>query len=132
MNRMMQEAFGMVNRMDRMMNFDTGWDRLHASSTVDMRDRTNTYEVVVSLPGVDQSDVKVSLKGSILTISGKISSIQADSAEYRSFKTRIQLPGPVASNQVAKTEFKDGMLYITVPKADASARHRSTGLFLQG
>ncbi|NCC53660.1 MAG: Hsp20/alpha crystallin family protein, partial [Spartobacteria bacterium] len=99
-----------------LVGFDEHWDRLYASPTMDMREMDDCYEVVVSLPGISESDIEVTLEGRILTIVGKVRTSQEGQSSYRQFTSRIQLPGPVDGQQIAKTTLANGMLRISIPK----------------
>jgi len=115
-DRMMNDAFSLFDRMDSMMHFDDHWKRLHATPTMDMRETPDSYEVVISLPGITESDIEIKLEGQILTITGKVRTQEEGQRNYRKFETCIQLPGPVDAEQIAKTNIENGILRISIPK----------------
>ena len=115
-DRMMNNAFSMFDRMDSMMHFDEHWNRLHATPAMDMRETQNSYEIVMSLPGINESDIEIKLEGRILKVSGKVHTKAEGKSNYHKFETCIQLPGPVDANQIAKTNVENGILRISIPK----------------
>lgn len=144
------DPFAEMERMrDQMMRlFDDSFHRFgrspfglrkHAlprifSPSADIEDRGDRYVVRMDLPGVEKSDISVSLNGQTLTVSGKTSEVkdERDSAgrilrqERRSgqFQRVMTLPGPVQSEKM-EAKYADGVLTITVPKAAQKAEPRS-------
>ncbi len=103
------------------------------SPSADIEDRGDRYVVRMDLPGVEKSDISVSLNGQTLTVSGKTSEVkdERDPAgrilrqERRSgeFQRVMTLPGPVQSEKM-EAKYADGVLTVTVPKADPKAEPR--------
>lgn len=103
------------------------------SPSADIEDRGDRYVVRMDLPGVEKSDISVGLNGQTLTVSGKTSEVkdERDPAgrilrqERRSgqFQRVMTLPGPVQSEKM-EAKYADGVLTITVPKADPKAEPR--------
>ncbi|MBI5621324.1 Hsp20/alpha crystallin family protein [Candidatus Falkowbacteria bacterium] len=88
------------------------------------QDKDNVY-VETALPGMDPEKVDVSIENDVLTIKGSTerTSEVEDKAYYRkevqtgSFYRSVALPTHVVGDD-AKAECTDGILKITVPKAD--------------
>lgn len=88
-------------------------------------------EVVVSatLPGLKAEDVQISITGDLLNIKGesrektekKEKAYHLREQRYGSFERILSLPAPVLADK-AKAEFEDGILTITLPKAEESRR----------
>jgi HSP20 family protein len=90
-------------------------------------------EVVVSaeLPGVEESEVEVSVRDDALTIAGE----RRDESEHRdrdfyrreqyygSFQRTIPLPRGIDPDRVEAT-FKRGVLTVTMPKTEAARRRK--------
>lgn len=103
------------------------------SPSADIEDRGDRYVVRMDLPGVDKSDISVSLDGQVLSVSGKTSEVkdERDSAgrilrqERRTgqFQRVLTLPGPVQSEKM-EAKYADGVLTITVPKASPKPEPR--------
>ena len=87
-------------------------------------DKDNVY-VRAELPGMKKEDIDVSLHNGSLSISGERKSEESrEEAEvYRSerffgrFQRTVVLPVPVSGDKV-KAQYKDGILTITLPKAE--------------
>lgn len=96
---------------------------------VDIIDRETEVLVKAELPGVDKSDVDVSISENMLTLRA---STQREKKEEKGhyfrrelsrgeFQRTLRLPGQVDADK-AKASFKDGVLEICVPKAPGSKR----------
>jgi len=97
---------------------------------VDIEELDHQFTVQVELPGVVKDDVKIVMQDTILTIRGekkqekqsKSTTYQRVERLYGSFQRSFTLPAAVRSDQIEAT-FKDGILTVTVPKAEeAQAR----------
>ena len=92
--------------------------------TFDAVELEDTYRVTADIPGVDPSDVEVSVEDGVLTISGRRhyedeseteeGGVQRVSERGR-FERRIRFPAEIAENDV-KASHKHGVLTVTVPK----------------
>ena len=117
MDRLFDEAF------TRPWGQVDGW-RGHGPS-VDMYETENEVVIKASLPGLKADDVQINVTGEMLTIKGetKESSEVKERAyhireqRYGGFERAIALPTLVMSEK-AKAEFDDGILTITLPKAE--------------
>jgi HSP20 family protein len=122
-----------INRM-----FDTFWrggtlaDRSfydgEFSPAVDIAEEDDQYLVKVELPGVSKDDVKITMEGNLLTISGEKKgqketkkNYHALERSYGSFSRSFTLPTTVQGDKVA-AEYKDGVLTINLPKAEEAKR----------
>ena len=91
---------------------------------VDIKDNGSSYLIEADLPGVDKKDIQVELRDNILTIGVQRNEITEEerknyirkdrrtSAVSRSFRVDNVKPEDV------KAEFKNGVLSITLPKAE--------------
>ncbi len=92
---------------------------------VDILEEEDKYQIKAELPGIDQKDVKVTLKDNILTIRGERKNEYEDKKEglrriersYGTFCRTFALNGDVLPNKI-KADYKDGVLTIDVPKAE--------------
>ena len=96
----------------------SSWD-----PNVDMVDDGERIRVLVELPGVEAEDVKVSVRGRVLTVRGqKKGRIRAQKGirffcmerYFGAFVKSIPLPRPVNSRE-ANSFFKSGLLEVTLP-----------------
>lgn len=97
--------------------------------TIDVVDRDTDILVRAEIPGVDKKDINVSLTDNLLTIKGQSSSEEKEEkGDYHwheisssSFARSVTLPGTVDASKTF-ANLKDGVLEITLPKAETSKR----------
>jgi HSP20 family protein len=90
---------------------------------IEVSETNDAYVVRAELPGVEQSDIDISLADNILTIKGekKVASERSEDGAfmteraYGQFMRSIRLPYGVDAGQV-EAAYKNGVLSITVPK----------------
>jgi HSP20 family protein len=90
---------------------------------VELRETKNTYVFKADVPGVDESDVEISVMGNRVTISGKREEEEtiedarffAYERNYGSFSRSFSLPEGADVDHI-QAEMKNGVLTITVPK----------------
>jgi len=117
MDRMMEDAWSNFRHMESLMQFDDGWGSLVASPTLDMRDGGNAYIIVCSLPGCDQSNVRVALDGRLVTIRSDSTTAGHSPARTMHIERRVLLPGPVSQGREPQAQWTNGVLRIEIPKA---------------
>ena len=115
--RMMDNFMQDFRALENSMHFDEGWTALGRSPALDMQDAGRNYVVMCSLPGLDDTDINVTLEGRLLTIVGQSSSSARHPFETVQFERRVLLPGPVGGDDAAAM-LTNGMLRIVVPKAE--------------
>jgi len=95
------------------------------SPTLDMREENDRFIIKVDLPGADESKINVKIDDQQLTVSAttnKSNDEKNTGHTFRSerfmgqFERSVTLPAPVLADKM-KTDYKDGVLTITVPKA---------------
>ena len=98
------------------------------SPRVDIKEKKKKYEITADLPGVDKDDLSVTLEDGVLTIEASTSEEKTEEEdgkvirkERRSgkFMRSFNLGLDVKEADVS-ARFKDGVLTLTVPKAEAS------------
>ena len=104
-----------------------------AGLAVDIRETPEAFVVRASVPGARPEDVDITVLGDILRISGQHREGQESQGEnarwlirerrFAAFERTVRLPTAVQSS-AAEADFKDGVLTITLPKAE-EARPRS-------
>ena len=104
-----------------------------AGLAVDIRETPEAFVVRASVPGARPEDVEITVLGDTLRISGQHREEQERQDEnarwlvrerrFGAFERTVRLPTAVQSG-AAEAEFKDGVLTITLPKAE-EARPRS-------
>ncbi len=94
---------------------------------VNIWEGSNSYVVEVSTPGIKKEDIKIRRQGNVLTISYD----EEESKEYtdknyhrrefqrRSFSRSLNLPEDVEIDKIL-SEYRDGILIISIPKSELS------------
>ena len=127
------ELFNMRNDFDRMLGrsetqVGTGW-----CPVVDVHESKDELVLQAELPGLGSEDVELSVENGVLTISGEKKQSREEGEEgseyhlverrYGRFERRFSLPRSVDPEKV-KAEFANGVLTITLPKAEAAKPRR--------
>jgi len=98
----------------------SGW-----SPALDLWDDKDNFVVTVELPGMKKEEIGISVHDGVLTISGerKHEAEKNEGETFRSeryfgkFQRSLTLPARV-SNKDVKASYKDGVLTVTLPKAE--------------
>lgn len=93
---------------------------------IDLYQDSDRVVVKAALPGLKQDDVKVTVTGDVLTLRGEYRQEQEQKEKtyhireqsYGSFERAIRLPSEVQADK-ANAEFENGILTITLPKAES-------------
>ena len=124
-----REVMGMRDAMDRI--FDEFFMRNPAGFEgygivdIDMLQTDDEVIVKASIPGVSPDDINISVTGDTLTLRGEINEDQAHKGanyhirerKFGAFARSILLPSQVLADK-AKAEFENGVLKLTLPKAE--------------
>ena len=116
MDRLFDDAFTRPLRLN-----DGHWP----IPTVDMYQTDNEVIVKAAIPGVKTDDVQINVTGEMLTIKGetkekeevKEKAYHLREQRWGSFERIVALPTDVIADK-AKAEFENGILTITLPKAE--------------
>ena len=122
MGELMNLAFGLAP----VQLADAAWTPL-----ADLSETDDAYIVKVDLPGVRKDQVQVQVQDRQLSVTGEIPEPQDGdgrrthrrSRRTGRFELNTYLPGDVNGDAV-RAELADGVLTITVPKAEASKPHK--------
>lgn len=98
---------------------------------VDVIDRDGEVLVKAEIPGVDKKDLDISVGDDSVTIKGETRKEEKEEkGDYHrceitrgSFSRTVALPAAVDGAKAAAT-FKDGILELTLPKVQATKRHK--------
>ncbi len=123
------ELMSLREAMDRF--FEEGFTRAapwraFVTPAVDMYQTDKDVVVKASLPGVKPDDLEISVVGDSLTIKGETKGEEKIAREdyfyqerrFGSFARTLTLPVPVQTDK-AEAKFEDGVLTLTLPKAEA-------------
>ncbi|MCF6278161.1 MAG: Hsp20/alpha crystallin family protein, partial [Anaerolineales bacterium] len=126
-----REMMTLREAMDRL--FDDAFTRpiigTNAASTlpaIDLYQDDDNVIVKAALPGLDANDVQISVTADVLTLRGEFTQDEVDEGttyhireqRFGSFERSLSLPVDVRTDK-AKADFKNGILTITLPKAEA-------------
>jgi len=114
LSRMMDEFFGDETEVR------SGW-----MPSVDVKETDQALTFFIEVPGIRQEDIEVELVGDVLTIRGKREFAQEEQREsfvriersYGSFQRSFTIGVPVKADEI-DAGYRDGVLTVTVPKAD--------------
>ena len=126
------EPFGEFSTLRRAMDrvfddFGQDWRSGETELTfpIDLSETENAVVVKAVLPGIKPEDVDISVSEGVLTVKGESKFEQKTQKEnyyrqeirYGAFHRSVPLPSRVNHEQ-ADAEFKDGVLTVTLPKAE--------------
>lgn len=100
-----------------------------AAPALDVRQDDKRIEITAELPGVKEEDVELLIEDGMLTLSGEKKCEHRDEESgysersYGRFERRITLPSDV-DEEHCSADFRDGVLRITIPKAEGKQRGR--------
>lgn len=102
-------------------------DSWHGSGVpvIDMYQTDNDVVVKATLPGMKADDVQINITGDVLSIKGEMKeknetkekNYHIREQHWGAFERSVMLPTSIVSDK-AKAEFEDGILTITLPKAE--------------
>jgi len=126
-----REMMTLREAMDRLFDdaftqpFSTrdGWSA--STPAVDMYQTDDEIVVKASLPGIKADEVQINVTGDVLTLKGEVKQEEEKNnrswhireQRWGSFQRSVALPTNVVSDK-AKAEFENGILTITLPKAE--------------
>ncbi len=118
-NRLLGDAFG---------NFE--WAPRDSATAawvppVDIFEQEDAIRILTEVPGVKPADVKISVEGNVLTISGQKEQVAEEEAErvhryertYGTFERTFTLPAMVDAGAIQAT-YEHGVLTVTLPKVE--------------
>lgn len=117
MDRLFDDAF------TRPLSGRDGWTM--STPAIDMYQTDNEVVVKASIPGIKPDEVQINITGDVLTLKGEMK--QEEERKERawhireqragSFERSVALPTAVKTDQ-AEAVFENGILTVTLPKAD--------------
>ena len=132
--RPMRNLFGLHNEMGRIFGDLLGSDENGTDTDntpwmpeADICETENGFEIRAELPGVSENNVNISVTDNLLTIKGNKHQEEATEGKnyhrverrYGSFQRSFTLPRHIETDAI-KAEFKDGVLILGIPKAEAA------------
>lgn len=104
---------------------------------LDITQDDKQIEITAELPGVKEEDVEISIEDGMLTLTGEKKCERRDEEKgysersYGRFERQITLPSAI-DEEHCSADFRDGVLRITIPKAEAKQRGRRIPLGQSG
>jgi HSP20 family protein len=92
---------------------------------VDILEQADGIRIMAEIPGVNPSDVKISVEGNVLTIQGTKQQVAEEKTErvhryeriYGAFERSFTLPPTVDASNI-KATYENGVLTVTLPKVE--------------
>lgn len=127
----LSDLFNVQKEMSKMLsNFFTNDDETFSAlqswyPSADIKEGKDRYTVHLELPGVAKDGVKITLQENVLTVQGekkqesetKDENYHRIERSYGTFSRSFRLPSLVKSDKI-DANYKDGVLIITLPKAE--------------
>ena len=91
----------------------------------DVAEQDDAYVITADLPGVSRDNIKVQMVDNVMTLSGERKSETRDEdtqrieRSYGRFSRSFSLPSAVDEGKIS-AEYKDGVLTVTLPKAESA------------
>ena|SRR5947209_16421876 len=116
--------------MDRLFDacyLPLGWFLREGTLALDVSEKDGEYVIKASLPGVKSEDIQITVRGNTLTIEGETMTEEKKQEQNYVVKERHEgtylrtftLAAPINADD-AKATFVDGVLTVTVPKAEVT------------
>lgn len=124
MQKEMDKAFNnLTSNFSMMPEFKDFFNDMSISPSLNMKEKKDSYEISINLPGTDKNSIKIktsdgrlSVEANTKKMSDKKSSNFLQKEIYEgSFSRSLVLPED-ADAQKLSSEYKDGVLTITIPK----------------
>ena len=120
LNRILDEAFAGLPFQEQGNVITSTW-----FAPTDVSEDQNALRITMELPGVDPSDVRLSLESNILTIRGEKKQQTEDNDErvhrfertYGMFERTFALPNTVDPEKI-EARYENGVLLVSIPKAE--------------
>lgn len=123
-NRLFDDIIGtdVSPALSQNLSAGTAWPQ------IEIEQQDDSIRVVAELPGVSENDIDLRIEDGILTLAGeKRSERQTESGyserSYGRFERRVSLPSNVDEDKCS-ADFRDGVLRVTLPRAEEKARGR--------
>jgi HSP20 family protein len=112
---------GRRRELEPLWKFETSFGM--AAPAVDVAEKDKSYEITAELPGLDASNVELSLSGDVLTIKGEKQEEKEQKEKiyflserrYGSFQRSFELPQGVDRDKI-DAKFEKGVLTVSLPK----------------
>ncbi len=124
MQRMQEEMEQVFNQSFSRFHHHSPLGSYSKTPDLDLQEKSDSYVVTVNAPGADESSLNVKLEGQVLQIAVKTEHLEENNANgnykqqerfHGEFHRSLTLPSEVQEDKM-KTDYRNGVLTITVPK----------------
>ena len=126
-----RNMYNIFDEVEQMMpqafdhSLENGSSRLSYSPLMNVSETESAYLILMDLPGVKKKDVDVNLSNGIITVLGERKTSEKSDEDnriwhettYGMFSRSFELTSYIVEDKI-KANFKDGVLNITIPKAE--------------
>lgn len=132
-----REMMTLRNEIDRLFEETMEWPTLERRTfgdlALDLSEQDDAYIVEAAVPGINPDDLDIHITDNVLTIQGEFKQERDEEKKtwhlrerrYGSFTRSVRLPMRVNADEVT-ADYKDGVLILTVPKAEEAKPKRIT------
>ena len=116
-----------TNWFDTFVDDEFENEGVRTPALVNTKETKDRYKIEVAAPGFSKENFKLEVQDQLLTISAENTENKTDDGEkwtrkeyyYAGFKRSFTLPKHVAAEKIT-AEYKDGILYVSLPKQEES------------
>ncbi|MCK4500417.1 Hsp20/alpha crystallin family protein [Candidatus Babeliales bacterium] len=114
-----------INRFFSDFGLDPGVSDTIWNPSVDVSENDDSYEINAELPGINRSNIEISVHSNVLSVSGEKKQEKEEQKKnyyrmersYGRFQRSFHLPEDVNSEDI-KAKYKKGVLTVTIPKSE--------------
>jgi HSP20 family protein len=116
LDKLFEDAFYGWNRLPQFSgSFDQDWS---STLPVNIHEDRDNYYVTAELPGVRKQDVQIELENAVLSITAERKTKQGDQESIWKVSRSVTVGEHIDAGKV-KAALKDGILTVTLPRAEA-------------
>lgn len=127
----LQDLFQVGSEVSRLLGTAESAMKGNWSPAADILETPDKFQIIVELPGIDVSDVDITVENDVLTLRGERKLAEPQEKEtyrrverlYGAFSRRIALPPKCDSTKIDAT-MRGGLLTIEVPKMEQARPQR--------
>ena len=122
LNRFLKDTFGDIEYIDKIDNQPNAFIKAFRPA-IEVKEKENEYKIKVELPDVKKEDIDVELNENYISLKAETrfeecqenENLKTTEFRYGKFVRTVPLEHPIKTEE-AKSEFKNGVLHIILPK----------------
>ncbi len=134
LNRFLKDTFGDMEYLDKTANNFLQTFR----PAIEIKEKSDMYKIKVELPNVDKEDIDVELSDDYISIKAESKcekceeneNVRTSEFRYGKFFRQIHFENKINTNE-AKSEFKNGILKIRLPKMEKNKKEEIKKLHIE-